>query len=192
MWVLRAVALVACTCVLAAVCTGSGVVRSHEHLVDWAVARGAAVSPSVAIRPATNGGGVGVFADSALDAKTTVFAVPLSLAINVEHALADKELGHLWEMLPDLSDLDVLAGFLAMEAKRGDGFWQPYLATLKSAAPETPTTFSQDEIDLLAPSKAVHAISEERHRDISEVCASAFTGLLRRNEERACAPTLAL
>ncbi|EGD73256.1 hypothetical protein PTSG_04969 [Salpingoeca rosetta] len=164
---------------------GTATPAGVDGLVEWARAQGAVIAPAVAIRtsPLT---GNGVYATADMKAHTTVFAVPFSLMMNVEHALVDPDLGRLWDMLPDLSDLEVLAGFLAFESLRGTGFWQPYLASL-GPPPTTPTLFSQEEMDLLAPSAAVFDIAQQRHLDLSEVydliVKAATNGLNKKEKE---------
>ena len=93
----------------------------------------------------------------------------MSAMISLEHAFIDREYGHLWDELPDLSDLEIMSAFLALERLKGpDSEWGPFLAVLPETF-DTPLYFSPAELDALEGS-SVHLASQrtksrERERE---------------------------
>ena len=53
--------------------------------------------------------------------------MPLSLLINIEHAVTSEEAGPVLDKLEYLSDTNAMALFVAYERQRGNSQWQPFL-----------------------------------------------------------------
>jgi histone-lysine N-methyltransferase SETD3 len=58
--------------------------------------------------------------------------IPLSLLINIEHAVTSEEAGPVLDGLEYLSDTNAMALFVAYERQRGNSQWQPFLDVMPS------------------------------------------------------------
>lgn len=72
----------------------------------------------------------GVVAAQALSAGETLVAVPLGSMLTVEHAVVDPRFAPLWQAIPDLSDMDLLAAYIASETVQHNSSHSGYLAYL--------------------------------------------------------------
>lgn len=120
--------IVACTLVF---CIDKLDSRNIDGFIEWVKNGSGHVSNHVVI---TDCGEMeyGIKSVTNIETGQLIVHIPLSLLINIEHAVTSEEAGPVLDGLEYLSDTNAMALFVAYERQRGNSQWQPFLDVMPS------------------------------------------------------------
>lgn len=125
------------------------------------------VHPDLRLGVQTSRGTRGVVAAKALTSGATLAAVPLGSMLTVEHAVTDTRFGALWDAIPDLTDMDILAAYLASPTVQHNSSHSGYIRYLPRDNRDA-LHLGPDALQLLSPSPVAARLSR-RLKDLEEV-----------------------
>jgi hypothetical protein len=144
----------------------------HKTLLSWARDSGCKIGP-VHIAPSSIGGGIGMFASASLAANDMLFAVPRSLHIGFETALADPLCGNQFK--EDGYALGALCAFIVKQHLCGESQFGPYVDSLNFDRSATDVLhWTAEEMELLECSGAAFTEAEKLRDDVEDLIGYAL------------------
>ena len=136
-----------------------------DDFLGWCAQQGVVLSQHVDVRA---GPVRGLVAIRAIARHDLLSATPTRTMLNIEHALADPDLGPAFGRLRGVSELIVLGAYLAYLRHTGTSRWQPHIAVLPRRI-RLPHSYSDDEHAQLQASP-VAEVARRRRQELDAVC----------------------
>eukprot|EP00053_Salpingoeca_punica_P011207 m.100196 g.100196 ORF g.100196 m.100196 type:complete len:485 (-) comp15616_c1_seq1:1301-2755(-) len=132
--------------------------REGRALWQWAQQHGITISAAVRLEASNSKGGLALRAAEAVKAGTVLLQIPVVSMVNIEHAVTSKEVGHVWDAVTELSDLDLMGFFLLYEMHKPQrSKWAEYFAVFPKTF-DTPLHFSSANVEELRGTTVYDAI----------------------------------